>query len=298
MRFNIRTSNYARAGKAAADEAIRISAATRRNSPDFGKMVQQAADIRSAVKRKGIEAAADVTDAGIRTAAKVEGDKIVGKAKRELKTQQRKAGALGVAGSMFTQAGTLLGEKRDRREVGSEDSFYTSLSEKNASKLEELRQELRDFKPLTAEDSTQTSTDSSSSGEIISSGQAVSAGKGTSSKGGRYTQDQMTSFAEQAGFSPEQAKIMGAIGMGESGGDSGIDTVASGLDPGRTNEYSVGLFQINAQVHGDKLAKLGYTVDDLRDPVKNAKIAKLVYDEVGSFKPWTVYKTGDYTKYL
>ena len=124
MRFNIRTSNYARAGKAAADEAIRISAAARRNSPDFGKMVQQAADIRSAVKRKGIEAAADVTDAGVRTAAKVEGDKIVGKARRELKTQQRKAGALGLAGQFFSNAGTLWSEKRDKREVGGEDEFF------------------------------------------------------------------------------------------------------------------------------------------------------------------------------
>ena len=71
--------------------------------------------------------------------------------------------------------------------------------------------------------------------------------------------------------------------MGESGGNAGIDTVQSGLDPSRSNEYSVGLFQINAQAHGDKLAKLGYTSDDLRDPVKNAKVAKMVYDEVGSF---------------
>ena len=298
MRFNIRKSNYSRAGKAAADEVVNIHAAARRNSPDYGKMVQQAANIRSAVKRAGISAAADVSVAGINAAAKVEKDKIVGKAKRGLKKEQRKAGALGVAGSMFNQAGTLLGEKRDRREVGSEDSFYDSLTEKNDSKLADLRKKLEDLKPPSTEDSTQTSTDSSSSGEIISSGQAISAGKGTSGKGGRYTQAQMTSFAEQAGFSPDQARVMGAIGMGESGGNSGIDTVASGLDPGRTNEYSVGLFQINAQAHGDKLAKLGYTADDLRDPVKNAQVAKLVYDEVGSFMPWTVYKTGDYEKYL
>ena len=298
MRFNIRKSNYSRAGKAAADEVVNIHAAARRNSPDYGKMVQQAANIRSAVKRAGISAAADVSVAGINAAAKVEKDKIVGKAERGLKKEQRKAGALGVAGSMFNQAGTLLGEKRDRREVGSEDSFYDSLTEKNDSKLADLRKKLEDLKPPSTEDSTQTSTDSSSSGEIISSGQAISAGKGTSGKGGRYTQAQMTSFAEQAGFSPDQARVMGAIGMGESGGNSGIDTVASGLDPGRTNEYSVGLFQINAQAHGDKLAKLGYTADDLRDPVKNAQVAKLVYDEVGSFMPWTVYKTGDYEKYL
>ena len=159
------------------------------------------------------------------------------------------------------------------------------------------------FTPMDVpESSTSTSTTGSStssgSGEIVSSGQAISSGKGKSSKGGKYTQTQMTDFAVQAGFSPEQAKIMGAIGMGESGGDSGIDTVMSGLDPGKSNEYSVGLFQINAQAHGDKLAKLGYTADDLRDPLKNAKVAKLVHDEVGGFKPWSVYSKGIYKNYL
>ena len=108
----------------------------------------------------------------------------------------------------------------------------------------------------------------------------------------------MTQLALGAGFTPEQARVMGAIGFAESGGRAGIDTVQSGLDPNKSNEYSVGLFQVNAQAHGDKLAKLGYTVDDLRDPQKAAKVAKMVYDEVGSFKPWSVYKSGAYTEFL
>ena len=77
-----------------------------------------------------------------------------------------------------------------------------------------------------------------------------------------------------------------------------LDTVQSGLDPNRSNEFSVGLFQVNAQAHGDKLKKLGYTSDDLRDPAKAAQVAKMVYDEVGSFKPWSVYKSGAYTQYM
>jgi hypothetical protein len=141
-------------------------------------------------------------------------------------------------------------------------------------------------------------TGNNGNGSLVSSAQAVQAGKGTSSKGGKYSQAQMTDFAVQAGFTPEQARVMGAIGMGESGGDAGIDTVQSGLDPGKSNEYSLGLFQINAQAHGDKLAKLGYTAEDLRDPLKNAKVAKLVHDEVGGFGPWSVYSKGIYKDYL
>ena len=108
----------------------------------------------------------------------------------------------------------------------------------------------------------------------------------------------MTKLALDAGFTPEQSKVMGAIGFAESGGRAGIDTVQSGLDPNKSNEYSVGLFQVNAQAHGDKLQKLGYTEDDLRDPRKAAQVAKMVYDEVGSFKPWSVYKSGAYAQYL
>ena len=112
-----------------------------------------------------------------------------------------------------------------------------------------------------------------------------------------YSQSEIESLAVQAGFSPSNAKIMAAIGMGESGGDAGIDTSMT-IDPGKKNEYSLGLVQINAQAHGDKLSRRGWTAEDLRDPLKNLTIAKEVYDEVGSFKPWSVYTKGIYKDYL
>ena len=99
-------------------------------------------------------------------------------------------------------------------------------------------------------------------------------------------------------MSPENARILGAVGMGESGGNPGIDTVSSGLDPNRSNEYSLGLFQINAQAHGDKLSRRGWTADDLRDPDKNAQIAIEVYREAGGFHPWSVFKSGKHHQHL
>jgi len=108
----------------------------------------------------------------------------------------------------------------------------------------------------------------------------------------------MTDYAIQGGFSPQNARTMAAISMGESGGNAGIDTVQSGLDPNKSNEYSIGLSQINLQAHGDKLARRGWTENDLRDPVKNMTIAKEVYDEVGSFKPWSVFQKGLHHQYL
>lgn len=106
-------------------------------------------------------------------------------------------------------------------------------------------------------------------------------------------------LARQAGFSPADSPIMAAIALGESGGDPGIDTVMSGLDPDRRNEYSVGITQVNAPVHTDKLRRRGFSTEDLRDPLKNLQIAKDIYDEAGqSFQPWSVYKHGLYKQHL
>ena len=98
-------------------------------------------------------------------------------------------------------------------------------------------------------------------------------------------------LALQSGFSESEAKIMAAIVMAESGGDALIDTVKSGLDPSKLNEYSIGGPQINVQVHQDLLKARGFTEEDMRDPVKAMIIAKDVYEKQG-FGAWTTYNKG------
>ena len=101
------------------------------------------------------------------------------------------------------------------------------------------------------------------------------------------------------GIDAETAKVFAAIGMAESGGQVGTDTVQSGLDVNKSNEYSIGLLQINVQAHADKLARRGWTEEDLRDPVKNAIIAIEVYKEAGnSFSPWSAYTNEMYKQFL
>ena len=98
-------------------------------------------------------------------------------------------------------------------------------------------------------------------------------------------------LALQAGFNPSEARIMAAIVMAESGGNAAIDTVQSGLDPNKTNEYSIGGPQINVLVHQDKLAARGFTEEDMRDPLKAMIIARDVYLSQG-FGAWTTYNEG------
>lgn len=300
------SSNFSQAGKSAADETVRAFAASRRNAPKYDKMAEDAVKMRSKEKIAAMKAEQEVAMAGIRAKTDVKSFEIKNQAEMKRDKAKRKAGALAVAGKMFGESGQYLGEKRTKREVGSEDSWYDSQIERTKDSYKKYADLLNDDGTLKSDPST--STTGSNNGGKVDSSTATSGGDATTTKpissfqatgkSGKYSVADMTKLALGAGFTPEQAKVMGAIGFAESGGRAGIDTVQSGLDPNKSNEFSVGLFQVNAQAHGDKLTKLGYTADDLRDPQKAAQVAKLVYDEVGSFKPWSVYKSGAYQQYL
>ena len=297
------------AGKAGAKSVNDLFAVARDNSPDYGMIAKTGMNARPKERQVATNAKKNVINAGIAAEARVRQAQIKADKSEEisdLKTSmKRKAGIVGALGTVA--GGALMGVQnkqaakreaaRDAAETASWDKRMAYLKESNASMPEPFESTpfvATPWKP----DSSGSGSSSGSSSSSTSSAQSVASGKGSGGKGGKYSQADMTSFAEKAGFTPEQARIMGAIGMGESKGNAGIDTVQSGTDPDKSNEYSIGLFQINTQAHGDKLDKLGYTVDDLRDPVKNAKVAKMVYDEVGGFTPWSVYTKGIYKDYL
>ena len=119
---------------------------------------------------------------------------------------------------------------------------------------------------------------------------------------------------ESVNVDEEYIPLLGAIMMGESGGRPTIDTVKSGLDVGQRNEYSIGLLQVNTKAHADKLRKLGYSFDDLRNPVKNLEVAMLVWEEWTNvlikrgvppeeakrqaLDRWGAYSDGAYKNYL
>jgi len=291
--------------------------------PDFTKISKEAIKGRSLERRAVTKAEADVASAGLRAFTDVNLTRMTEDTKKEIANIKRPAKRMaGIVGGLGAIAGGYVGlqqskeDKADRETLRAERDKITEMQNSNYQQTQKERaEELEWIKggmkgPLPGADSLMgdssdpkpSSPEPTAAGSIkpapISAGDALDSGKGSAGLGNQYSQTQMQSFAEQAGFSPENAKIMAAIGMGESRGNAGIDTVQSGLDPGKKNEYSIGLTQINVQAHGDKLRRRGWTAEDLRDPVKNLTIAKEVYDEVGSFKPWSVYTSGKYTEYL
>jgi hypothetical protein len=93
----------------------------------------------------------------------------------------------------------------------------------------------------------------------------------------------LTALANAAGF--KNPELAAAIAMAESGGRA--DSVAR-----TAREVSVGLWQINILAHKE------YTEKDLLDPENNARAAYRVSKGGQDWRPWTVYKTGAYKKYL
>ena len=79
MQFNSigRSSDFSRAGKAAADDLVRIHAANRANAPDMGKIVTDAATRRSKEKVAATKAQSEVARIGIATQGRVKSDRIV-----------------------------------------------------------------------------------------------------------------------------------------------------------------------------------------------------------------------------
>ena len=289
--------------------------AGRSTSVDHTNIAKESIKGRSLERRAAMKAEGKVAQAGLQAFAKtkdtknkIESQQKIADIKRPAK---RMAGIVGGLGAIAGGYVTMEGNKKDKAERAELRTYREQLDAKAEARdaaSDKRLQEMEDFlkggrnggsDPSDPKPSTPAPTGAGSTKPApISSGDALDSGKGSAGSGNLYSQTQMQSFAQQAGFSPENAKIMAAIGMGESRGNAGIDTVQSGLDPNKNNEYSIGLTQINVQAHGDKLSRRGWSAEDLRDPVKNLTIAKEVYDEVGSFKPWSVYTSGKYTEYL
>ena len=283
--------NYAYAGKVAADDALRSFIAARESSPDYGKLAQEAANIRSAEKIAAIKAQTKVAKTGIAIKGDLKAKEIEREAKADYKKTVRKAGLLSAAGQLGGMGMMGYGEER----IKNRDS--SKLIDRYNERIEDLETKAGEIR-----NATTITTGIDSSGKVdgpVSSAEAMQVTGYTPPKDQKtFSVPEMQSLLVNAGMPADKARTLAAVGMGESGGNAGIDTVKSGLDPSKSNEFSVGLFQINTQAHMDKLAKRGYSIEDLRDPQKNAQIAVDVYNEVGSFKPWSVYNSGKHIPYL
>jgi hypothetical protein len=97
-------------------------------------------------------------------------------------------------------------------------------------------------------------------------------------------QQDIQQVLQAQGATPQEAAILAAIAMAESGGNPGAANVSN-------IENSHGLFQINLNAHPSM------TTQTANDPASAAAYALSLYREQGG-KPWSVFTNGSYQKYL
>ena len=154
--------NYVRAGQAVANDAIRSFAASRRNSPNFGKMAQQASDIRTKEKEAMMDMQAQVTVDAINAKNKVRNNKTKLDAEMGLRNAKRKAGVLAAGGKFFGQAATFMGDKRKKRSVGEGDDFFDNAIEKVRSRTAQRTAQFEAFSGGNTNSSSSPSSSNSS----------------------------------------------------------------------------------------------------------------------------------------
>ena len=295
----INASNYVTAGKAAAQNFITTSGAVLDNSPKYDKFGKQQVVDNYKAKQVAMQADQLVAEEGIKAETRVRKAKI--QADRDLsiaksKMTVRKAGVVAAAGKSvadafkpepyrppfeLTQAYIdKVGSTIDQRESDLENDPTMGQTGPTAPSG------YKEWKEGGGNTSIKTETGGSF--------EPIKVNDGT-----RVSQQTVYQGLLSRGLSEQNAKIGSAVMMGESGGKYWDDTVKSGLDVNKTNEFSVGLMQINTKAHMDKLSRRGWQIDDLRDPDKNLDIAVEVFNEAGGrWTPWAAYTKGTYQSWL
>lgn len=100
-------------------------------------------------------------------------------------------------------------------------------------------------------------------------------------------------LARGVGFSHDQAQLMAAIALAESGGNAnavGDQNLVSG-----TWGPSIGLWQIRS-LHAQRGTGKERDGSRLTDPAFNARSARIVYESQG-FRAWSVYSSGAWAKH-
>jgi hypothetical protein len=108
------------------------------------------------------------------------------------------------------------------------------------------------------------------------------------------SQNQIYTYARQAGLSDAHAKTAAAIAMAESGGDPKSHNSTPPDD-------SYGLWQINMYGAMGPARRAIYHLtanDDLYDPVVNARVMSAISLQGNDFHPWTTYTSGKYKQFL
>ena len=299
MRFNsVKSSDFSTSAKAVTRNMDAIFDASIKSRPDFTKISTAAQKGRSAERQAAAKAEGTVDLANIKSEALNDENKILYKADKQIadikKPAQRMAGIVGGLGALSSYA---IMAKNNREDDEAAERMETLFAERTkeyvaaikASKPEPFKPGSYQGEPYIPLPVTPSSSSSSGTPGSPTQSQPVS-----SAQGQTFTQSQMKQLLIDQGMDDYNATIGGAVGMGESSGESWR------LNPNTDHEYSLGLWQHNRDTGEDRHAFYGIKDwSELKDPVTNARATYRLWKRAGkSWGDWGAYTNGSYKKFL
>ena len=291
-------SNYAQAGKAAANEAAKIFDVARKNSVDFGGLAQAAMKTRSDEKVASMRAGAQVTKAAIG-------------AKKDLKLQDTKIKS--AKGNMMRKAGSLvalgvggLAEKSEKRDYSLYDKKLADIKSKNDADRATMAGIDTSGKKAETPAAPATNT-----GGTAASGASTTAAVGSALTGKRKELADAIAGPESGSFGYDAFNQGGAAGgtkvLGKSGSHKEIyGTSLSDMTLGQifhkqnTKQrgmslddhyksgglHAVGRYQFIGPTLQDEVSKMGLSHDTKFTPQVQDDIFFSHIKRVGNISPW------------
>jgi muramidase (phage lysozyme) len=223
-------SDYASAGKKAANEAVGMFAVQRKSGPDYTEIAKTGMKARSAEKRAGMEAGAQVAKAGIKAYSDVNQVRIKEDTKAEVRNidkKLRKAGAVaalgGIAGAAYLATrDNEAGRKRPDGTQAMKD-LYAQYKNDRDTRIGDYENSKTTFEPGEYKPAQSSSTTDN-----------TSTGSGSNSTGGNTG----GTAGKNTGLSDGWAKLSRVIRHGEgTSGNAGYNTMFTGKQFSDTSRH-------------------------------------------------------------
>ena len=222
--------NYANAGRAAADNALRTFIAQRRSSPDYTKLTQKGAELRYAQKKQLIEIKAELAKRAIDVKSELAANKLIQDGKTAINKELKMAGKIAAAGK---KAGYGLFKMSQKPPEKQDSSKAINLLKTQEEQTRAREQEIRDGIPTFSTGINENNTGGKQG--VNSSGKVELASSGSNNSTAMKLMTDLTSD----GYTPVQAAAI----VGNAQYESADFTAHEEYAPNRYGTKGAGFFQ-------------------------------------------------------
>lgn len=305
--------NYANAGRAAADNALGAFIAARKYSPNYSKLVEKGAQLRSEQKKALLKIESELTKRKIKIDTAVEVAEIESNALGEIDRNQRMAGKIAAAGQKVGYGLFKMGQKpQERIDSNSSIDLLKTQEEQLRTRAQEIKDGIPTFSTNTSGNNTGNQQGGNSSGKALEPA-AISFNPNISKLSrqkldiiGKYESDSVGGYnaINQIGVADGRG-VLGYSGdirkMNQHGGRELTDFSVGEIidlqaDPGKSMSnddwiksgklHAVGRYQFIGPTFKSEVQRQGIDLNAKFTPQLQDQIALGYLNHVGSASPW------------